>query len=95
MNSAERIAQFVVDNLPRDIDRRRQILADLVELIPDDPAPLEMLGHLERHLRTQQAFCLGEVERGSGRLSDRPIARGTARLSDRPVARSRGQGGGR
>jgi hypothetical protein len=97
MNAHDIIADQVVASLPPDIDGRLRVLGALVEVLPRESERrshvIRSLTALNTHVQMQTEFADLAAEResrGSGRLSDRPIARGSSRLSDRPVARTVG-----
>lgn len=90
MNSPSQILiSHVIETLPGDVRRRREVLNSLLCVLPKVEIPDDLrtlLGDLDRHLVAQRELCLGfsaaveqEVApRGSGRLGVTPMERGGA-----------------
>ena len=92
------LIEHVVNTLPVEIHRRREVLNSLICALPGKcPAAIgSMLGDLDRHMARQKEFVFEVAKatpRGSGRLGDTPSERGTGVLGDQ--SRERGAKGGR
>ena len=86
MNPARRIQCFVLARLPDSVERRHEVLSDLVEVFPGAQEPRRLLALLDSHIAAQRelVFADGDSEiRGHPRLGDRPLARGSGRLGDK------------
>ena len=77
MTAREQLVEFIVGQLPPDIDARRALLVAAVEVMPREARLRQLLASLDTHLSNQRELALGggRSARGSARLGERPIAR--------------------